>query len=191
MKLSPIAWLCVLLAAAGCRSDMHDQPKFEALEANPFFADGRAARPSIASTVARGELYADEHLYAGRHDGEPARSYPIEITPATLARGRQRFDIYCAPCHGRLGDGNGMVAMRGFRHPPSYHSERLRAAPPGHFFDVITNGFGSMTDFSDRIRAHDRWAIAAYIEALQLAQHALREELSIEDLTQLSKGNDG
>ena len=190
MKLRRIAWLGVLLAAAGCRSDMHDQPKFEALEANPFFADGRAARPHIASTVARGELYADEHLYTGWIDGELAPSYPIEITAVTLARGRQRFDIYCAPCHGRLGDGNGMVAIRGFRHPPSYHSERLRTVPPGHFFDVITNGFGSMTDFSDRIRAEDRWAIAAYIEALQLAQHALLEDLSAEDLMRLRKGND-
>ncbi len=188
MKLEFMACLGVVLAVAGCRSDMHDQPKFEALEANTFFADGRAARPHIASTVARGELFADEHLYTGWIDGELAPTYPIEITAGTLARGRQRFDIYCAPCHGRLGDGNGMVAIRGFRHPPSYHSERLRTAAPGHFFDVITNGFGSMTDFSDRIRAEDRWAITAYIEALQLAQHALLEDLSAEDLMRLRKG---
>jgi mono/diheme cytochrome c family protein len=169
-----------LLAAAllaGCRQDMHDQPRYEPLEANPFFADGRASRPQVAGTVARGQLREDEHFYAGLVNGEPATTFPAAVTREMIERGRQRFEIFCTPCHGRLGDGQGMVAQRGFRNPPTYHSEQLREQPVGHFFDVITNGFGAMYSFNDRIPAADRWAIVAYIRTLQFSQAAPLNEL--------------
>jgi mono/diheme cytochrome c family protein len=169
--------LAMVLLFGGCRQDMHDQPRYEPLEANPFFADGRASRPQIAGTVARGQLREDQHFYAGLVDGEPATTFPAPVTREMIERGRQRFEIFCTPCHGRLGDGQGMVAQRGFRNPPTYHSEQLREQPVGHFFDVITNGFGAMYSFNDRIPAADRWAIVAYIRTLQFSQAAPLNEL--------------
>ena len=166
-----------VLGLMGCRQDMHDQPRFEPLEANPFFADGRASRPQVAGTVARGQLREDEHFYTGTVNGEPVTTFPSPVTREMIERGRQRFEIFCTPCHGRLGDGQGMVTQRGFRHPPSYHSEQLREAPVGHFFDVMTNGFGAMYSFNDRIPPADRWAIVAYIRTLQLSQAAPLNEL--------------
>jgi hypothetical protein len=151
---------------------MHDQPRFEALEASDFFEDGRSARPQIPGTVARGGLKRDEHLYYGRVDGELAETLPFPVTRDVLKRGRERFDIFCTPCHGGLGNGEGMIVQRGFRRPPSFHEQRLRDIPVGHFFDVVTNGFGTMIDYSSRIPPKDRWAIAAYIRALQLSQNA-------------------
>ncbi len=127
---------------------------------------------SSAGTVARGELELDDHFYRGKVDGKPAETFPMTITAAILARGHERFDIYCSPCHGRVGDGDGMVVARGMRRPPSFHIERLRKSPPGYFFDVITNGFGAMPDYSAQIRVEDRWAIIAYVRALQLSEHA-------------------
>ena len=165
------------LALTACRQDMHDQPRYEPLEANPFFADRRASRPQVAGTVARGQLREDEHFYYGTVNGEPVASFPAPVTRAMIEHGRQRFEIFCTPCHGRLGNGDGMVAQRGFRHPPTYHSEPLREAPVGHFFDVITNGFGSMYSFNDRIPPEDRWAIIAYIRTLQFSQAAPLNEL--------------
>ena len=161
-----------LLALLGCRQDMHDQPRYEPLEKSSFFADGRSSRLQMPGTVARGQLQTDEHFYRGRQGEQLAAEFPFPLTTAVLDRGCERFVIFCSPCHGRLGDGEGMVAQRGFRHPPSYHTERLRGEPVGHFFDVITNGLGAMSDFSDRINPRDRWAIVAYIRALQLSQHA-------------------
>jgi len=162
----------------GCRQDMHDQPRFEPLEQNSFFGDNRASRPLVAGTVARGHLRLDEHLYKGTKDGELVASFPFPITEAWLERGRQRFDIFCSPCHDETGSGHGMIVERGFRAPPSFHIERLRNAPVGHFFDVMTNGIGAMYDYSDRIPVKDRWAIAAYIRVLQLSQNSRVEELS-------------
>lgn len=156
----------------GCRQDMHDQPKLEPLEASNFFADGRASRPQVPGTVARGELRLDPHLYEGRVDGELAQTLPIEVTAELLARGRERFNIFCSACHDRAGYGEGMVVRRGMKRPPSFHIERLREAPPGYFFDVITNGFGAMFDLADRIDYRDRWAIVAYVRALQVSQNA-------------------
>jgi mono/diheme cytochrome c family protein len=127
--------------------------------------------------VARGQLHEDEQFYTGMSDGEPVETFPFAVTRQVIERGRQRFEIFCTPCHGRLGNGEGMVAQRGFRHPPTYHSEQLREAPVGHFFDVITNGFGAMYSFNDRIPAEDRWAIVAYIRTLQLSQAARLDEL--------------
>jgi hypothetical protein len=156
----------------GCRQDMHDQPKYQPLEASDFFADGRASRPLPPGTVARGQLNDDEHLYSGKSGKKFADALPFAVSPALLARGQERFNIFCSPCHGRLGDGDGMVVRRGFRHPPSFHIDRLRQAPVGYYFDVITNGFGSMQDYSAQIPVKDRWAVIAYVRALQLSQHA-------------------
>jgi mono/diheme cytochrome c family protein len=158
--------------AAGCRQDMHDQPKYIPLRESSFFVDDRSARPLVPGTVARGQLREDALLYTGRVNGAVATVFPYRIDAAALARGRERYDIFCAPCHGRTGFGDGMVVRRGYRHPPSLHDDRLRTTPVGHFFDVMTNGFGAMPDYTAQIPAEDRWAISAYVRALQLSEHA-------------------
>jgi mono/diheme cytochrome c family protein len=164
--------LAAMLALAGCRQDMHDQPKFIPLRESTSFADLRSARDPVAGTVARGQLRDDTLLYTGKVGDADATMFPFPIDAAVMARGRERYDIFCSPCHARTGSGEGMVVLRGYRQPPTLHSDRLRAAPAGHFFDVITNGFGAMPDYAAQIRAEDRWAIAAYIRALQLSMHA-------------------
>ena len=161
---------CAFLAA--CRQDMHDAPRYEPLEASTFFTDGRGSRTLVANTVARGMLREDEHLYQGKIDGQLTDSFPMPVTAEVMARGRERFNVFCAPCHGRTGQGNGMVVQRGFRAPPSFHEERLRTAPVGYFFDVQTNGFGAMADYAAQVPVADRWAIAAFIRALQFSQRA-------------------
>lgn len=166
------AILVVSTALAACRQDMHDAPRYEPLEASAFFADGRSARPLVQNTVARGMLREDELLYTGRIGGELADEFPMPVTAEMMARGRERFNVFCSPCHGRTGAGNGMIVQRGFRAPPSFDEERLRTAPVGHFFDVMTNGFGAMQDYASQVPVADRWAIAAYIRALQLSQRA-------------------
>jgi len=164
--------LLVALAATACRQDMHDAPRYEPLEASTFFANGQSARPLLAGTVARGFLREDDHLYTGKVEGVLAETFPMEVTGAVMARGQERFDVFCAPCHGRTGVGDGMIVQRGFRAPPSFHDDRLRGAPAGYFFDVMTNGFGAMQDFASQVPVADRWAITAYIRALQLSQSA-------------------
>jgi mono/diheme cytochrome c family protein len=166
-----------LVALAGCRQDMHDAPLYEPLEASTFFSDGGASRMLVANTVPRGFLREDELLYTGKVDGELADLFPMEVTGEVMARGRERFNVFCAPCHGPTGVGNGMIVQRGFRAPPSYHEERLREAPAGYFFDVMTNGFGAMQDYGSQVPVADRWAIAAYIRALQLSQGASLEDV--------------
>jgi mono/diheme cytochrome c family protein len=161
-----------LLSLTACRQDMQNEPRYKPLAASDFFADGRSARPMVDGTVARGHLHIDEARYTGKIAGEDVDQFPIPIEKADIERGEQRFNIYCTPCHGRLGDGNGMVVLRGFRQPPSYYSDRLMAAPVGHFFDVITNGFGAMPSYATRVESDDRWRIAAYIRALQLSESA-------------------
>ena len=151
---------------------MHDQPKYRPLAASKLFEDGRSARPLVEGTVARGQLREDELFYAGRSGKDLAKIFPFPVTREVLERGRERYNIFCTPCHSLLGDGNGMVVQRGFRRPPSFHIDRLREAPPGHFFDVMTNGFGAMPSYASRIPVKDRWAITAYIRALQLSQNA-------------------
>ena len=170
-KLSPFGLLVILLLA-GCRQDMHDQPRFKPLAKSDFFADLRSARPPVEGTVARGQLHEDTYFYTGKIGNSPGDYMPFPVSEDVLARGRERFDIYCSPCHSRLGDGNGMIPQRGFRAPPSYHTERLRKAPLGYFFDVMTNGFGAMPEYASQIPPRDRWAIVAYIRALQLSQDA-------------------
>jgi hypothetical protein len=176
---------CFVLVT-GCRQDMHDQPKFKPYRATSFFADDRSARPLVEGVVARGDLQEDEHLYKGRENGAPATTFPFPITLEVLQRGQERFNIYCSPCHGRLGDGEGMIVQRGLKHPPSFHIDRLREAPPGYFFTVISNGFGVMFDYADRVPVKDRWAIIAYIRALQLSQHATLEDVPAEQRQQLA-----
>jgi hypothetical protein len=171
-KISPLGLLAVL-AWAGCRQDMHDQPRFKPLAKSDFYADMRSAREPVEGTVARGQLHEDSYFYTGKIGSNPGDSLPFPVTPQVLARGRERFDIFCAPCHSRLGDGNGTVPARGFpRKPPSLHIERLRKSPLGYFYDVMTNGFGIMPDYASQIPARDRWCIVAYIKALQLSQNA-------------------
>jgi hypothetical protein len=169
--MSPLGLLAVL-ALAGCRQDMHDQPRFKPLAQSDFYADLRSARSPVEGTVARGQLHEDSYFYTGKFGNNPGDYMPFPVTDEVLARGRERFNIYCAPCHSRLGDGNGMIVQRGFRAPPSYHTERLRKAPLGYFFDVTTNGFGAMPEYASQIPARDRWCIVAYIRALQLSQGA-------------------
>jgi len=154
----------------GCRQDMHDQPKYIPLRQSTFFNDARSARPVVDGTVARGQLHDDELMFTGKVNGQDATVYPMRVDAPVMARGQERFNIYCSPCHGRTGQGDGMVVRRGYRRPPSYHDQRLRDAPVGHFFDVITNGFGAMYSYNDRVFPEDRWRIAAYIKVLQLAQ---------------------
>jgi mono/diheme cytochrome c family protein len=169
-RLSPI--LLAVLALAACRQDMQDQPRFKPLAESDFYADLRSARPPVEGTVARGQLHEDSYFYTGKFGNNPGDYMPFPVTGDVLAHGRERFNVYCAPCHSRVGDGNGMIVQRGFRAPPSYHTERLRKAPLGYFFDVITNGFGAMPDYASQIPPHDRWTIVAYIRALQLSQGA-------------------
>lgn len=157
---------------AGCRQDMHDQPRFKPLAQSDFYADLRSARPPVEGTVARGPLHDDTYFYTGKFGNNPGDYMPFPVTMDVLSRGRERFNIYCSPCHSRLGDGNGMIVQRGFRAPPSYHTERLRKAPLGYFFDVMTNGFGAMPEYATQVPARDRWCIVAYIRALQLSQEA-------------------
>ena len=162
-----------MLIATGCRRDMFLQPSEKPLARSEFFRDNQmASRPLPAHTVARGQLDDDEAFYTGKIGTNLVTEFPIPITRDVLMRGQERFDIYCAPCHGRTGEGNGMIPQRGYPVPPSYHIERLRSAPVGHFFDVITRGYGVMYPYASRVEPDDRWAIAAYIRALQLSHNA-------------------
>jgi hypothetical protein len=167
---------------------MADQPRYDPLAASTFFADHRASRPLPTGVVARGFLDEDEQLYAGRVNGQLSTTFPFPITEAVLARGRERYNIFCSPCHDQVGTGNGMAVRRGFRRgPPSFHLDRLREAPPGHFFDVITNGFGAMNDYALQVKPRDRWAIIGYIRALQLSQNAMAQDLPQPDRQQLER----
>jgi mono/diheme cytochrome c family protein len=174
--------LVVALVAAGafssCRLDMHVQPKENPLSKSDFYADQRSERPPVEGTVARDDLRADTYFYTGKIGNNPGDVMPFPVTKEVLARGRERFNIFCAPCHSRMGDGNGFVPSRGFaRKPPSFHIARLEKAPVGYFFDVITNGFGIMPDYASQIPPHDRWDIISYIRALQLSQDATMSDV--------------
>ena len=161
------------IALGACRQDMHDAPRYEPLEASSFFTDGQSARLPVANTVSRNPLAdTDELLYTGRINGVLANEFPMPVTAAVLARGQQRYDIFCAPCHGRTGKGDGMIVQRGMRQPPSFMDDRLRNAAAGYFFDVMTHGFGAMQDYAAQVPVEDRWAIVAYERALQFSQHA-------------------
>jgi mono/diheme cytochrome c family protein len=181
--------LAVVLAGAGCRQDMQDQPKFIPLRASESFADHRSGRPIVEGTVARGRLQEDELLDTGKVNGQLADTFPFPITAEVLGRGRERFDIFCAPCHDRTGSGDGMIVRRGYKRPPSFHLDRLRDMPAGYFFDVITNGFGAMPDYRSQITERDRWAIVSYLRALQLSQHATIEDVPPSERPKLEGGS--
>jgi mono/diheme cytochrome c family protein len=178
-KYLGVALLALLaMAASGCREDvMQDMPRFKPLAMNRFYPDLRSARQPVEGTVARGELHEDAYFYTGLVGQNPGDYMPFPVSGEVLERGRERFNIFCAPCHSRLGDGNGMIPQRGFRHPPSYHEERLRKAPLGYFFYVMTTGFGAMPDYAEQIPPRDRWCIVAYIRALQLSQDAAQADV--------------
>ncbi|REK18766.1 MAG: cytochrome c [Planctomycetota bacterium] len=198
-----LAGLLVAAMAAGCEQDMADQPRYEPLEASDFFANGMASRPLVEGTVARGHLRTDTAFFEGTADGEPVAEFPLSTVAEklgvegnesqqlehVLTRGQQRFDIFCAPCHDRVGSGNGMAVQRGFPAPPSLELTRLREAPVGHFYDVITRGFGRMPSYASQVPPADRWAIVAYVRALQLSQHAAADDLPAEDRDKLPKGD--
>jgi mono/diheme cytochrome c family protein len=178
----------VLLAAglSACRQDMHDQPKYIPLRPSDFFLDGRSARPLSEGTIPRGHLNDDPAFFTGKGpDGKLINYFPIAVDKDVILRGQQRFNVYCSPCHDRTGSGNGMIVRRGYRHPPSYHTQRLIEQPDGHFFDVITNGFGAMPDYAVQIQPQDRWAIVAYIRALQLSQQATMNDVPADARGQL------
>ena len=172
------ALLLLIAATSACRLDMHVQPRQNPLSYSDFYADHRSARPPVEGTVARGQLNADSYFYTGKIGTEPGNYMPFPVTKEVLDRGRVRYNIYCAPCHSRVGDGQGFVPSRGFsRMPPSYHIPRLQKAPLGYFFDVMTNGFGIMPDYASQISTRDRWDIVAYIRALQLSQDATQADV--------------
>jgi len=172
-RLVPMAvLLSVLGAVCACRRDMQDQPKYTPLEASSFFADGRSARPIPGGTIPRGHLSDADSFHTGTVNGSFLETLPMRVDRTLLERGQQRYGIYCTPCHGPLGDGDGMVARRGFKIPANFHTDRLRQAPPGYLYQVIANGYGAMPDYADQIHVADRWAIVAYIRALQLSRDA-------------------
>ena len=177
-RLSPLltvacgAVCVVLLAGCSLKQDMAQQPKNRPLSPSDFFSDGRSERPLLENTVARGSL-ADDALVVPKE----SNTFPLPVTPELLERGEGRYNIFCTPCHGLQGDGNGMIVMRGMKRPPSYHQDRLRQVPNGYIFDVITNGFGAMLGYSAQLPPRDRWAIVAYVRALQLSRNAKVAEL--------------
>ena len=166
-----------VVAVAGCRQDMHNQPKYRPLRGTAFFADGSSSRPLVEGTVPRGTLQQNDAFFTGKSGNAPVRELPFKVDEAVLSRGQERFNIFCTPCHDATGSGRGMVVQRGFKQPPSFHDERLRNAEAGYFFDVMTNGFGAMPDYRMQISARDRWAVIAYIRALQLSQHAATTDI--------------
>jgi Cytochrome C oxidase, cbb3-type, subunit III len=180
-----MAGLTTLSLVAACRRDMQVQPKYVSLSPSAFFADNRSARPIPAHTISRGHLNDNDAFHTGAMNGVFLDTIPMPITRQLLDRGQQRFDIFCTPCHGPLGDGDGMVARRGFKVPANFHTDRLRHAPPGYLFQVISNGYGAMPDYVNQIHVADRWAIIAYIRALQLSQDAAVADVPAQDRKKL------
>lgn len=207
--LAVVVW-GLALAVAGCdRLDMYDQPRYEPQEPSDFFADGQSSRPEVAGTIARGSLHDDIPFHTGKDSGQEVSEIPEAayraifdrnphsfgnkfdkaepaLRKALLTRGRERYDIYCSVCHGLTGDGDGMIVRRGFSKPPSYHDERLKQSPNGHYFAVITDGFGAMVSYANRIETADRWAIVAYVRALQLSQDAKLEDVEAKEQAALT-----
>lgn len=178
-----VIWVGIALGfvlLTGCQQEMARQPRYEPLAASPFFEDGRSARDLVPGTVARGQLHLEEPLYTGRDQGGEVTSLPLPLTHELMARGRERYNIYCTPCHDHVGTGHGMIVQRGYPRPPSFHIPRLRQTPIGHFFVVMTNGYGAMPEYAKQVPTPDRWAIAVYIRALQLSQYAPVADLPAE-----------
>jgi hypothetical protein len=183
-----------VFALAGCRQDMQNQPKFIPLRSNTFFPDQRSERDPIRGTVPRldnvtldtEQLDPNSYYLSGKHGNVYGNELPFPLTRAVMERGQQRFNIYCAPCHSRVGDGNGMIVQRGFKHPPSFHDARLRNAPLGYLYEVMSYGFGAMPDYAAQIKPDDRWRIAAYIRALQFSQDAAESDVAAQDRGRLN-----
>src|SRR6201996_8143295 len=188
--ISGLSALASVLVLAGCRQDMHDQPKFYPQRGTTLFADGRSARPQVEDTVARSQGDVDSYFYTGLQGGKEGDGLPIPLTMATMQRGQERYNIYCTPCHSRVGNGLGMIVQRGYRPAGNFHEDRLRNAPLGHFFSVITNGYGAMPEYAAQLTPEDRWAVAAYIRALQLSQNAKQGDIAsgghVEDLHKIA-----
>ncbi|MEO6805638.1 MAG: cytochrome c [Edaphobacter sp.] len=176
-KLVALSAMTATLVLVGCRQDMQDEPKFFPQRGTSFYADGRSVRPQVEDTVARGQLHEDSYFYTGLINGKEGDGLPFPVTLEVLKRGQERYNIYCTPCHSRVGNGEGMIVQRGYEKAGDYHTARLEAAPLGHFFHVITNGYGAMPDYSAQVAPVDRWAIAAYIRALQLSQKATQADV--------------
>lgn len=178
--------LASIIGETACRQDMQDQPKYKPLQESKFYADGRSARPIPAGTIARDALNDDDLFHTGKANGTWTDTIPLTVDMRLLHRGRERFDIFCSPCHGRIGDGNGMVALRGVRRPADLTAARVRQEPPGYIFDVITNGFGGMGDYGDQVPPRDRWAIIAYIRALELSHNATLPDVPPQEQSRLT-----
>jgi mono/diheme cytochrome c family protein len=179
------------MAAAGCRQDMHNQPKYRPLRSSTFYANTSSARPLVEGTIARGTLQSDAAFFTGKNGALFVHELPFPVTHDVLDRGQERFNIYCTPCHDATGSGNGLVVQRGYPQPPSFHIDRLRQVEPGYFFDVMTNGFGRMPDYRAQISPRDRWNIVAYVRALQLSQHAASADVPGGDPTKVPKAPAG
>jgi mono/diheme cytochrome c family protein len=176
---------------AGCRQDMHNQPKFVPQRGTDFYADGRSSRPQVENTVARTQLHEDAYFYTGMQNGKEGDGLPFPATMQVLEKGQERYNVYCTPCHSRVGNGAGMIVSRGYHPAGNFHTARLVAAPLGHFFNVITNGYGAMPEYAAQVSVEDRWAIAAYIRALQLSQNAKQTDVAsgehVQPLTDIEK----
>ena len=177
-KIAGMGSLLSVLVLAGCRQDMHDQPKMVPQRGSAIFADGRSARPQVMNTVARSQGHEDAYFYTGLVAGKEGDGMPLPVTMELLQRGQERFNIYCTACHSRVGNGAGMIVQRGYRPAGNFHTDRLRNAPLGHFFAVMTNGYGAMPDYASQLSPADRWAVAAYIRALQLSQNAKQADVA-------------
>lgn len=184
-RLSRIAWLPLVFVLSGCHIDMYDQAKYTPNQPSTFFEDGRAMRPPASNTVPMGSFDPNSALATGEVNGELATELPMELTAELLDRGQTRYNAFCAPCHGIAGDGNGVIAYRGGLQVPTLQNERLRTVAIGYYFDVITNGLNRMYSYANRIPAEDRWAVAAYVRALQLSQYTDVNDLSAEERQQL------
>lgn len=174
-----------LLLLSGCRQDMHNQPKYVPYRSSEFFQDGLSERQQVVNTVARGELHEDAYLYTGKVGTKEGDRFPFPITQAVMERGRERYDIYCSPCHSRVGDGNGMIVKRGYRQAANFHDQKYATQTVGHYYDVISHGSGAMPDYAAQIEPADRWAIAAYIRALQYAQNGTMSDVPADQRGQL------
>lgn len=180
-RLRGVMICLLLLSIAACSGNMADQSRYKPLEASDYFPDGQSSRPLVDGTVPRGAIVDNPVLITGMENGGLTSNFPLTLDSTLIERGQERYDIYCSVCHGLLGYGEGMIVQRGFPQPPSFHDQRLREAPNGHFFDVITDGFGVMYSYASRVPVMDRWAIIAYIRALQLSQNASPDSLDQED----------
>jgi hypothetical protein len=191
-RMAVVSWAVAAFALSGCRQDMHNQPKYIPLRSSEFFPNGRSAQDPVPGTVAHEPLQEDSFFYTGKIGGKEQDRFPFPVTEQVMQRGRERYDIYCSPCHSRVGDGNGMIVKRGYRQAANFHLPRYLSQPVGHYYDVISHGWGAMPDYAAQIEPADRWAIAAYIRALQQAQTGTANDVpadqrsNLKDASQIS-----